>query len=131
MTTTPRMNGQDGASDTTHGDDATTRIMVTKITGDVDTASAPAVTAQLAEALHRAASSGVFVLVIDLQGVTYFGSAGLTAVLNAHRNGDDAGIHVRVVAAQTEITRPVEVTSLDQILRMYPTIEQACADNGN
>ena len=64
-------------------------------------------------------------LIVDLQGVTYFGSAGLNAVLDCHKQGLRAGTSVRLVADNGLVVRPIEVTNLDSLLELYPTLPDA------
>lgn len=68
-------------------------------------------------------------VVIDLGDVTYFGSAGLNAVLGCFERGVEAGVAVRVVATNTEVTRPLEITKLDRVLRPYRSVAAALSDD--
>lgn len=93
--------------------------------GEVDSSTAGNLSAQLAAALQQAGSQASRLLIIDLQAVTYFGSAGLNAVLECHRQGRDAGTSVRLVADHGLVVRPIEVTNLDSVLELYPTLSDA------
>ena len=59
------------------------------------------------------------------EGVTYFGSAGLNAVLDCHKQGLRTGISVRLVADNDLVVRPIEVTNLDSLLDLYPALPDA------
>ena len=76
-------------------------------------------------ALHQAGGQDSRLLIIDLQDVTYFGSAGLNAVLDCHKQGLRAGISVRLVADNELVVRPIEVTNLDSLLDLYPLLPDA------
>jgi len=76
-------------------------------------------------ALQQAGTQASRLLIIDLQAVTYFGSAGLNAVLDCHRRGLQAGTSVRLVADSGLVVRPIEVTNLDSVLELYPTLPDA------
>lgn len=65
------------------------------------------------------------VLVVELDDVTYFGSAGLNALLGCTERGGAHGVAVRVVATNAEVTRPIEVTGLDKVLRPHRTVDEA------
>jgi anti-anti-sigma factor len=93
--------------------------------GEVDSSTAGALRSQLDAALRQAKSQESRLLIVDLQGVTYFGSAGLNAVLDCHNQGFDAGISVRLVADNGLVVRPIEVTNLDSLLELYPTLPDA------
>ncbi len=79
-------------------------------------------------ALAAAADAPVRTLVIELGDVTYFGSAGLNAVLGCYERGLGEGVAVRLVAANAEVLRPLQVTKLDNVLRPHPSIAAALAD---
>jgi anti-sigma B factor antagonist len=51
-------------------------------------------------------------LTIDLSGVTFFGSAGVTALVWVSQHREAAGKHVRVVATSRIVTGPLELTGL-------------------
>ena len=93
--------------------------------GDVDSSTVEQLTSALVTALELAVAPPGRVVVVDLRKVTYFGSAGLNAVLGAHQRGIAAGTAVRLVAANAEVTRPIEVTTLDTVLALYPTMPEA------
>jgi anti-anti-sigma factor len=99
--------------------------------GEVDSSTAGELISQLAAALREAGTQASRLLIIDLQGVTYFGSAGLNAVLNCHRQGRQAGTSVRLVAENGLVVRPIEVTNLDSVLELYPTLPDALQGRAN
>ncbi|MGB6207646.1 STAS domain-containing protein [Mycobacterium sp.] len=99
--------------------------VVVQAKGEVDSSTAGGLTAQLHAALHQAGTQPSRLLIIDLQSVTYFGSAGLNAVLDCHRRGLAAGTSVRLVADNGLVVRPIEVTNLDSVLELYPTLSDA------
>lgn len=93
--------------------------------GEVDSSTAGELTAQLHAALQDAGTQSARLLIVDLQSVTYFGSAGLNAVLDCHRQGLAAGTSVRLVADNPLVVRPIEVTNLDSVLELYPALPDA------
>ncbi len=99
--------------------------VVVQAKGEVDSSTAGELTAQLHAALQQAGTQGCRLVIIDLQAVTYFGSAGLNAVLDCHRKGQEAGTSVRLVADNGLVVRPIEVTNLDSVLELYPTLPDA------
>jgi anti-anti-sigma factor len=94
-------------------------------TGEVDSSTAEELVCQLDDALQQAGTQASRLLIIDLQAVTYFGSAGLNAVLDCHRRGLQARTSVRLVADNGLVVRPIEVTNLDSVLDLYPTLSDA------
>ncbi len=75
--------------------------------------------------MQLAAGQESRLLIVDLQGVTYFGSAGLNAVLDCHKQGLRVGTSVRLVADNELVVRPIEVTNLDSLLNLYPSLPDA------
>lgn len=99
--------------------------VVVSAVGEVDSESFGTLVFHLDTALKRALDHPARMLVIDLSGVTHFGSAGLNAVLESHEQGQAAGAAVRIVAPNLEVLRPMQVTKLDGILRLYPSVPAA------
>ncbi len=64
-------------------------------------------------------------VIVDLQPVNFFGSAGLNAVLDCHEAGAAAGTAVRLVADHPQVLQPIRVTELDRIFQVYPTLSDA------
>jgi anti-anti-sigma factor len=96
----------------------------------LDSNTAGEFTAHLDVALHEAGNQATRLLIVDLQALTYFGSAGLNALLDCHRQGRDAGTSVRLVADSGLVVRPIEVTNLDSVLELYPTLSEALQQGG-
>ncbi|MDT5346718.1 MAG: anti-sigma factor antagonist [Mycobacterium sp.] len=103
------------------GDEA----VVVRVKGDVDSSTVDQLIAQLADALGLARAHPTQLLIVDLQPVTFFGSAGLNAVLGCHEQGRAAGTSVRLVAANGQVLQPIQVTELDRIFDIYPTLSDA------
>jgi anti-anti-sigma factor len=105
-----------------------TAVVVSAV-GEADSASVAALVFHFDTALKRALDHPTRLLVIDLSGVTYFGSAGLNAVLECYEQGQSTGAAVRVVALNAEVLRPIQVTKLDGVLRPYPSVTDALEGN--
>ena len=99
--------------------------VVVAVVGDIDTATVDTLVTNLETALKAASERGHRLLVVDLDGVTYFGSAGLNAVLGCYESGRADGVVVRLVATAAEVIRPLEVTQLDAVVRPYRTVSEA------
>ncbi|MGH3562128.1 MAG: STAS domain-containing protein [Mycobacterium sp.] len=107
--------------------DTLDEAVVVRVEGDIDSSSAEELTSYLTTALSMASGRPARLLVIDLQGVSFFGSAGLNAVLGCHERGAANGTAVRLVASQPEVIRPIEVTQLDNVLKLYSSLTEAAA----
>lgn len=99
--------------------------VIVRATGDIDSSTVAELTGKLSMALRVAREHPTRLLVIDLQAVTFFGSAGLNAVLDCHEDGVAQGTSVRLVADNPQVLRPIEVTSLDRVLQVFPTVTGA------
>jgi len=78
------------------------------------------------QALLAAISSGPAILVIDMSGTTFCDSAGLKAIIAAHRQATEAGTQLRLVAVA--VLRIVTIVGIDQLIPVYPTLEAALSD---
>ncbi|BCO37944.1 anti-sigma factor antagonist [Mycobacterium heckeshornense] len=99
--------------------------IVVRVKGDIDSGTVGELVSALTTALDEASTHPARMLVVDLQAVTFFGSAGLNAVLDCHHAGAAAGTSVRLVADNAQVIRTIEVTNLDRVLDVYPTLTEA------
>ncbi|MGA8328330.1 MAG: STAS domain-containing protein [Mycobacterium sp.] len=95
------------------------------VKGEIDSSTAGELRSGLQAAVQQAETHESRLLILDLQSVTYFGSAGMNAVLDCHKQGLRAGTSVRLVADNDLVVRPIEVTNLDALLELYPTLPDA------
>jgi anti-anti-sigma factor len=99
--------------------------VVVSAVGEVDSESVATLKFHLDTALKRALDHPARLLVIDLSHVRHFGSAGLNAVLECHELGQSADAAVRIAAPNAEVLRPIQVTRLDGVLLLYPSVAAA------
>ena len=97
------------------------QIALVRISGRLDLKSAAATKLQIAQAI----SEGRHRLVVDLGDVPFIDSSGLGALIGALKAA-------RVASGDLRIARPTEqarylltLTSLDQVLHPYATVEEA------
>jgi anti-anti-sigma factor len=62
-------------------------------------------------------------LVADLSGVTVLGSLGIAALLEAHHRAVAAGVPFTVVASRRSVVRPLHLTEVDRLLKVFPTLD--------
>lgn len=93
--------------------------------GEIDSGTVDTLISRLDTALEAASGHPARILVLELGEVTYFGSAGLNAVLGCYEKGRADGVSVRLVASNAEVIMPIEVTKLDNVLKPYPTVLDA------
>ena len=82
--------------------------VVARVRGELDAASNPLLQQALLNALRLARSQ----LTVDLSEVTFFGSAGVTALVWVSQHPEAAGKHVQVLATSRIVTGPLELTGL-------------------
>ncbi|OBJ06376.1 STAS domain-containing protein [Mycobacterium sp. 1465703.0] len=99
--------------------------VIVSVKGDIDSRTVGELAAHLNTALELATAQPARPVVIDLQAVDFFGSAALNAVLDCHEDGKAAGTSVRVVADHDQVLRPIQVTELDRVFDVYPTLSAA------
>lgn len=88
--------------------------------GEFDMQIAPSLTIEL-----LTAAAGVGGVVLDASGITFADSAVLHALIETHGQTD-----LRIAAAPAHLMRVINLTGLETVLRLYPTLEAALADTG-
>ena len=91
--------------------------------GEVDMGTAPALRAAITTCVDQAAGAPC---VVDLTGVSFLDSAGLTALLQATVYTEARRQRLPIVVdSNRPVIRPIEVTGLDDSLALYHTVEEA------
>ena len=91
-------------------------MVVATVSGEVDMLTAP----NLREVL-TAEIADCAVLVIDLSGVSFLGSAGLAVLVETSHEAQRRQVELRLVAAGRSVRRPLEITGLNEVLTTFPT----------
>ncbi|MEU7474734.1 STAS domain-containing protein [Lentzea sp. NPDC042327] len=97
--------------------------IVVRADGDLDQDTVETLHNELQIALAMATAP--FPVVVDLSRVTFFGSAGINELVVQHRAARAAGVPLRVAAAHRIVLRPITASGVDQLLALYPDVEQA------
>ncbi|AHH16803.1 putative anti-anti-sigma factor [Nocardia nova SH22a] len=97
----------------------TDSAVIVTVHGEVDMNSAPQLQSALDEALRENAAA----IVLDMSEVGFLGSAGLSVLLTVSQDETSA---LRVVPSPA-VRRPIEVTALDKLLELFPSVEAALA----
>ncbi|HKS50548.1 MAG TPA: anti-sigma factor antagonist [Pseudonocardiaceae bacterium] len=91
--------------------------------GEVDVLTVGRLRAAVDEALREAAGRPV---VVDLTAVTFLGSHALAALVDAASQVARRSEPLRVVVDETRaVTRPLQITGLDEVLALYYSVEEA------
>ncbi|WP_447002278.1 STAS domain-containing protein [Saccharothrix isguenensis] len=96
-------------------------VLVTSVTGEVDHDSVEVISAELSVRLEQRPAG----LVVDLEGVAFFGSLGVTAMLKAHERATRLSVGFAVAAKQRPVLRTLHITGTIEVLRVRPTLREA------
>lgn len=96
------------------------REAVLPVSGDVDMVTAPKFEQALTSALEERPET----LVVDLTGVDFFASAGLSSLVTVYQQAEGR-TELRVVAPNTATARPLQVTALDRRIPVHASREEA------
>jgi anti-sigma B factor antagonist len=100
-------------------------VAVVTIGGEIDLSTAPAFEAAIAGALDDDPP----VLVIELSEVRFMASVGLR-ILAATQEKVSKSARVAIVADNPATSRPMQLTGLDKVLSLYPTLDDALTAMG-
>ena len=95
-------------------------VAVVSIGGEIDLSTAPAFEAVITEALEEDPPA----LVVELSEVIFMASVGLR-ILAATQENVGKSIQVAVVADGMATSRPMQLTGLDKLVSLYPTLDEA------
>ena len=96
-------------------------VAVARFTGRLDFTSAPEAKGQFTGAI----AAGHRKLIVDLSKVEFVDSAGLGSLIGGMRSARQAGGDLRIANPTSQVTMLLSLTSLDQVLKVHPTIEEA------
>jgi anti-anti-sigma factor len=94
---------------------------VLSCSGEVDMTSVVALRTEVGAVLDRRPPA----LVIDLVGVRFFGSSGISALVAAQEHANRAGVPLGVVAVGRPVLRPLEATTVDRVLTLFASVDEA------
>ena len=101
--------------------DAVDGVVVVSVTGALDIVTSK----DFGTRLQAVLGEGPAALVVDLGDLEFLGSAGIAALLDAHRV---AGATPLAVVADGPVTgRPLELTGVTDVLAVHPTVTDAIA----
>ncbi len=92
-----------------------------RVSGELDTLTAPELESALAELLDGPDTT----LVVDLAEVTFLASSGLAVLIQAAHRAESGDRALHLVVASRAVLRPLEVTGSDQLFTLHPSVEAA------
>ena len=93
---------------------------VLSVSGEVDMATAPDLEESIKDALER----GSEVLVVDLSGVSFLASAGMSVLIGGNQLAGER-TDFRLVATGSATLRPMELTGIADTFSIHATRDQA------
>jgi anti-sigma B factor antagonist len=96
-------------------------VTVLAVTGEIDHDSRQI----LGDAAEAAFQAGHRRLVLDLAGVTFCDSGGLSMLVDLHKRAATRGGQLRLAAVQPPVTTVLLATNLDRMLLLHPTVAAA------
>ena len=100
--------------------------VLVRAVGELDMSSAPSLTT----AAEDAFADGYRLLLLDLSGISFMDSTGLSALLTVHRDAVARDAHAAIIAPSQTALRVLEMLGVEQVLNIYPTLDAAVADLG-
>jgi anti-sigma B factor antagonist len=101
--------------------DIDARTTIIAVDGEIHASTAPEFSGVLAAAVE----AGRTQLVLDLTGVMFIDSTGLSVLLNALRRVTRAGGAMALVCSNPTVLRLFEITRLDSTFNLHPDVERA------
>jgi anti-sigma B factor antagonist len=90
--------------------------------GDIDITNASVFRTALLEAAGRGRT-----FVVDMSGTQFCDTAGIHALVAAHKQARDDGGEVRLVVTSASVLRIFAITGFDQVISRFSRLDQALA----
>jgi anti-sigma B factor antagonist len=101
-------------------------VVLLSASGDLDAYTAPGLRTRLHEAIEGGEDGeDAELVVVDLAKATFIDSAGLGALVGAHRRIRERGGSLRIVRPPALVARAFELTGLDEVLDIRDDRRQA------
>jgi anti-sigma B factor antagonist len=94
---------------------------VLDVDGEVDLSTAPSLRNHIEQLIH----DGTRRLVVNLEGVGFMDSSGLSALIVSHKRIQEADGELALVCQDRAVLRIFTVTGLDRVFRIHPTVAEA------
>jgi anti-sigma B factor antagonist len=105
-----------------HADEVDGRLVV-RLTGDADVSTAPRLKVTLLKLLSRWNGP----LVLDLAGVDFIDSTGLSALLAGYKRAQQMSQDYRLATPQPHPARLFQMTAIDTLIPIHSSVTEACA----
>ncbi|MFI0240617.1 STAS domain-containing protein [Streptomyces sp. NPDC016845] len=96
-------------------------VVVLTVAGELDHHTAPEVT----QVLQQTPFTPDTPVVLDLAGLTYCDSTGITVLVSAYNRSRESGTPLVLAAVRDDLMRVLQIVGLDQIFTFRPTVDEA------
>lgn len=93
---------------------------------EIDISNSEQVREELLSLLNR----GPAVLIVDMAETTFCDSAGVNALVRAHKRATANGAEIRLVVASLGVLRVLAITGVDRLIPVYPSMTASLAEPG-
>jgi anti-anti-sigma factor len=97
------------------------RVAVISLPVEIDITNAGQVRDDLLSVLNREPDT----LIVDMGGSTFCDSAGVNALVRAHRRATASEAEIRLVVTAPAVLRVLAITGVDHLLKVYPSVAVA------
>jgi anti-sigma B factor antagonist len=99
--------------------------VVIEVGGEVDMLTSPQLRSAVLDQFEE--GSGVELVVLDLDGVTFLGTSGLAVLIEVREAAHSAGVELRLACTARRVLRPLTIAGLIPLFDIHDTIERALA----
>jgi anti-sigma B factor antagonist len=93
---------------------------------EIDISNSDQVRDELLSLLNR----GPAVMIVDMAETTFCDSAGVNALVRAHKRASANDAEIRLVVASLGVQRVLAITGVDRLISVYPTVAEALDEAG-
>jgi anti-sigma B factor antagonist len=102
------------------------KAAVITLPGEIDISNSDQVRDELLSLLNR----GPAVLIVDMAETTFCDSAGVNALVRAHKRAAANDAEIRLAVASPAVQRVLAITGVDRLISVYPTVTASLAEAG-
>lgn len=99
--------------------------LVIEVGGEVDMLTSPQLRTAVLDQLEP--GTGVELIVLDLDGVTFLGTSGLAVLIEVREAAHTAGVELRLACTARRVLRPLTIAGLIPLFDIHDTIDRALA----
>jgi anti-sigma B factor antagonist len=99
------------------------KVAVVTLPVEIDIVNADQIREDLLSVLNRGAAT----LIVDMGGTTFCDSAGVSALVRAHKRATANDSNMRLVVSAPGVKRVLAITGIDHLMDIYPSVAASLA----